>query len=316
MTDRIKAPFIHTEYNDAYSAAAHLVSLVPAVAVGVVFYGLRAAILIVFCSLLFALSDDVCARIRKVSRGSILNPLFNGAVIALLLPPDTPLYAAASGVLFASVVVRQLSGGRGSSFINAVCAGRLFIRIVFPLNEAALALPGEDRLYLKSLIFGAHSPEPVDLSQYYLSELITGRFPSFIGTSCAVILLAGMIYLIAKRVLKPYLPACYLGMLTLLLLIKDIYLGTSQTGMFVLTSGILFTAAYLVFDDDTVKSFGPVSVVQAFLCAALTFLASFRMSGVDLLIIPVLITGILTDVLDFSDKVIKASTEGVTDAES
>lgn len=316
MTDRVKAPFIHTENNDAYSAAAHLVSLVPAVAVGVVFYGVRAFILITFCALLFALSDDVCTRIRRMSRGSIFNPLYNGAVIALLLPPDTPIYIAASGVLFASVVIRQLSGGRGSSFLNAACAGRLFIRIVFPLNEAALALPGGDRVMLRSLIFGAYSPEPVDLSQYYFSELVAGRFPSFIGSSCAVILLAGMIYLIAKRVLKPYLPACYLGMLTLLLLIKDIYLGTSQTGTFLLTSGILFTATYLLFDDDTVKSFGPVSVIQAFLCASLTFLASFRMTGIDLLVIPVLITGILTDVLDFSDKVIKAAAEDVTDAES
>lgn len=316
MTERVKAPFIHTERNDAYSAAAHLVSIVPAVAVGVVFYGLRAIVLILFCALLFALSDDVCSRIRHSSRGSILNPLFNGAVIALLLPPDTPIYVAASGVLFASIVVRQLSGGRGSSFINAACAGRLFIRIVFPLNEAALALPGEHRVYLKSLIMGSHSPEPVDLSQYYFPELLMGRFPSFIGTSCSVILLAGMIYLIAKRVLKPYLPACYLGMLTLLLLIKDIYLGTSQTGMFLLTSGILFTASYLLFDDDTVKSFGPVSVVQAFLCAALTFLASFKMTGVDLLILPVLITGVLTDVLDFTDKVIKVTAEDEADAKS
>lgn len=309
MTERIKAPFIHTENNDAYSAAAHLVSLVPAVAVGVVFYGLRAAILIAFCSLLFALSDDICSRIRKVSRGSILNPLFNGAVIALLLPPDTPLYIAATGVLFASVIVRQLSGGRGSSFINAAAAGRLFIRIVFPLNEAALALPGEHRTYLKSLLIGARAPQPADLSQYYTAELFMGRFPSFIGTSCAIILLAGMVYLIAKKVLKPYLPLCYLGMLVPLLIIKDIYLGTSQAGLFLLTSGILFTATYLIFDDDTVKSFGPVAVIQAFLCAALTFLASFKLTGIDLLVIPVLITGVLTDLLDFTDKVIKATAE-------
>ena len=309
MTERVKAPFIHTENNDAYSAAAHLVSLVPAVAVGVVFYGLRAAVLIAFCSLLFALSDDVCSRIRHMSRGSILNPLFNGAVIALLLPPDTPLYVAATGVLFASVIVRQLSGGRGSSFLNAAAAGRLFIRILFPLNEAALAIPGENRLSLTSLLTGPRASVPADLSQYYFAELFMGRFPSFIGTSCAVMLLAGLIYLLAKKVLKPYLPACYLGMLTLLLLIKDIYMDTAQTGMFLLTSGILFTASYLIFDDDTVKSFGPVAVTQAFLCAGLTFLASFKLTGIDLLVIPVLITGILTDVLDFAFKVIRATAE-------
>ena len=141
-----------------------------------------------------------------MSRGSILNPLFNGAVIALLLPPDTPLYVAATSVLFASVIVRQLSGGRGSSFLNAAAAGRIFIRILFPLNEAALAIPGENRLSLTSLLTGPRTPVPADLSQYYFAELFMGRFPSFIGTSCAVMLLAGLIYLLAKKVLKPYLP--------------------------------------------------------------------------------------------------------------
>ena len=316
MSSRVKAPFIHTEKNDAYTSAAHLVSLVPAAAVGIVFYGLRALVLIAFSALLFAMSDDVCARLRKVSRGSILSPLFSGAVIALLLPPDTPLYVAATGVLFASVVVRQLSGGRGSSFISAAAAGRLFIRIVFPLNELALALPGENRTTLKSLISGPHGTLQANISEYYMPELLTGRFPSFIGTSCVFLIVAGMMYLIVKRVLKPYLVVCYLGMLTLLMMVKDIYLDTEQIGMFLLTSGIMFTAAYLLFDDDTVKSFGPVSVVQAFICAMLTFLMSFKMTGIDILVIPVLITGVLTDVIDYISKVIRVTAEDEARAKS
>ena len=113
MSTGYKAPFIHTDRNDAYFNASHLLSLIPVMAAAVVYYGLRAGILILSCALLFALSDDVCARMRKISRGSVLNPLFCGAAYALLLPPDTPLYIAFSGVLFASLVVRQIPGGRG-----------------------------------------------------------------------------------------------------------------------------------------------------------------------------------------------------------
>lgn len=309
MINRYKAPFIHTEKNDAYLSASHLLSLIPVMAVAVVFYGFRAAILLLSCSLLFAVSDDVCSRIRNISRGSILNPLFCGAAYALLLPPDTPVYIALSGVLFASLVVRQLPGGRGASFVNAPAAGRLFIRIVFPGNENALAMPGADRMSLSPLLFGSKGFDGVDLSSYYASEILTGRYPSFLGTACAFMILAGIIYLIVKRAVRFYGPACFILMLTALLLLKDLHDETTVTGMFLLTSGVLYTAAYLLFDEENTKSFGMLSVVSAFLCASLTFLMSFKASGIDLIVVPAVVTSALTGIIDYAAKVLRTGGE-------
>lgn len=309
MTVRHPGPFIHTEKNDAYISAVHLLSLIPVMAVAVVYYGARAAILIASCSLLFALSDDIGSRIRHISRGSILNPLFYGAAYSLLLPPDTPLYIAFCGVLFASVVVRQIPGGRGAAFINPPAAGRLFIRIVFPANENALAVPCESRASLKTLITGSTGFDGFDLSKYYTSEILMGRYPSFIGTACAFMILAGIIYLLAKRVLRFYLPICYIGMLMVLLFIRDLRNETSLTSMFMITSGVLFTVAYLLFDEETVKSFGPVSILSAFACAVFTFLMSFKTTGIDLIVVPVVLTGALTGILDYAGKIIRVTGE-------
>ncbi|MBR1797261.1 MAG: RnfABCDGE type electron transport complex subunit D [Clostridiales bacterium] len=299
MNSRRQAPFIHTEKNTVYISAAHLLALIPVMAVAIVYYGLRALILIGFCAVLFELADELCSYVRGVHKARDLNSIVYGIVLALLLPPDTPLYIAAIGVLFASVVCRQISGGRGSAFLNPAAAGRLLIRILFASNEGALAMPGEGRTYLRSLVHGSSGFEGVSLSEFYRAELLTGRFPSFLGTSCAVMILAGLVYLLAKRICRFYLPLSYIGMLTVLLFIKDVYTGTSQTGVFLITSGVLFTGVYLLTDEETIIPFGSVSIFQGFMCSALTFLMSFKTTGIDLLVIPVLLTGVMTGVLNY-----------------
>ena len=304
MIDRVQGPFIHTEKTDAYISAVHLLSLIPVMAAAVVYYGLRGALLILFCAAAFTASDTICARIRKVSRGSVLNPLFCGAVLALMLPPDTPLYVALTGVLFASVIVRQIPGGRGASIVNPPAAGRLFVRIVFPANEAALALPGGSRMSLLSLLTGSKGLDDIDLSQYSVSELVTGRYPSFIGTSCVVMIVIGIIYLVVKKGVRFYGPASYILMLTVLLLVKDLHNDTSETWMFIITSGVMFTAAYLMFDDETTRSFGMISIVSAFICAFITFMLSFKTTGIDLIVVPAVITSAMTGILDYSRRVI------------
>ncbi len=79
--------------------------------------------------------------------------------------------------------------------------------------------------------------------------------------------------------------------------------------MFIGTTGVMFTAAYLLCDDETIKQFGPIAIVQAFICAALTFLLSFKTSGVDLIVVPVIFTGLLTGIFEYADKVLRTTWE-------
>lgn len=304
------APYINTDKNVLYISSAHLVSLVPVMAAAVVYYGIRAAVLISFCALVFALSDELCSKISGKVYARDLSSLFYGAAYALLLPPDTPLYIALTGVLFGSIAVRQLSGGRGSALFNPAAAGRFFIRLVFPGNETAFAAPGADRLAVRSLLYGPEGTVSFDLSDYSTSEILAGRFPSFIGTACVFMILAGMIYLIIKGVLKAYIPVSYVAMLSILLFVCDVYLDTSRSFIFAVTSGILFSGVYLLNDDETTRSFGPISIFQAFICASFTVLMSFKTTGIDLIVIPVLISDILTGILCYIERVIRREGEG------
>ncbi|MBR5387306.1 MAG: RnfABCDGE type electron transport complex subunit D [Clostridiales bacterium] len=309
MSLKHMAPFIHTPMNDSYMQMVRLISLIPVMSIAVIFYGLRAALLILFCAGVFAISDDICTRLRENRHDSYLSSLFYGCAFALLLPPDTPLYIALLGSLFGSVVIRQLAGGRGSALIHPSCAARLFVRIVFPANEAALAIPGKDRFALESLIFGSDGMSYVNLHEYYPAEILMGRYPSFLGTACALMMVVGLVYLIAKRVYKFYIPVAYISMLSVLLLIGNVYLEGSSIQMFIGTTGVMFTAAYLLCDDETIKQFGPIAIVQAFICAALTFLLSFKTSGVDLIVVPVIFTGLLTGIFEYADKVLRTTWE-------
>jgi len=205
-----RAPFIHTDNNTSHLAVCRLVSLIPPAAGAVYFYGLRAFILIIFCALLFTVSDSVCNKIRGTGFVRDLASPFYGALLALLLPPGTPLYIAAVGVLFGSLCARQISGGKGTSFLNPALTGRLFIRLLFPSNELNMIDPGNSLSSWDGLFTGTSDTLGADLTGYSLSELFVGRFPSFLGTGSLLLILTGLVYMMARRGIRPYIPVSYI----------------------------------------------------------------------------------------------------------
>jgi len=272
------APFIHTETNVAFTSVARLVSVIPVIVGAVYFNGLYAAILIILCMFLFSLSDWICDRIRGSQYIRDLTSPYMGCIYALMLPSNVSIPVALSGVLFASVVVKQLYGGRGSYFLVPAAMGRLFIRVVFPYIE----------------------PEMIDFQGYHIGELFVGRYPSFIGTSCGLMILVGLIYMCVKKVYRIYIPLTYVVTLFSLLVIKDIVVGSRNSVIILLTSGVLFVAVYLLCDETAFVSFGSGAMLEALICALLTFVLSSKLSGIDLMIIPVLITGGFTKIINYA----------------
>ena len=68
--NRQLAPFIHTEKNAPYIYMTILASLVPCIVCGIFYYGIRAAVLILFCMAAFVFADNFCIRIthRRTNR--------------------------------------------------------------------------------------------------------------------------------------------------------------------------------------------------------------------------------------------------------
>lgn len=310
VDNRQLAPFIHTEKNAPYIYMTFLASLVPCVVCGIFYYGLRAAILILFCMAMFVLSDNLCMRFthRRASGDYFdLSSLVEGLLLALMLPPDTTLLTALVAVLFASVITKQMFGGAGSNIINPACAGRLCIELIMPSAVQGYSYgEANSRFSLMSLIIQG---EPVKLSSLtHLSflELITGNYPGLIGTTCFVCILIGGIFLTLKGTMRLYSPISYI--VTLVVLYPVVSLLQTKTFdldgliVYIMSSGAVFVAVFLLGDLTTMPSRFASGVFAGVTCAILTLVTKPFLSPMVSLLAPVLAVNFLSFVLDFFSK--------------
>ena len=308
--NRQLAPFIHTEKNAPYIYITMLVSLVPCIVCGIFYYGLRALILILFCMAMFVLSDTLCVRFTGRRSGGDyfdLSSLVEGLLIALMLPPDTTLVTALTAVLFASIVTKQVFGGAGSNIIHPACAGRLFIELVMPGGTQGLSY-GEDnsRLQLMSLIVQKKPGALPDLTNLSFAELLSGNYPSMIGTACFVCILVGGIFLTLKGTMRLYSPVSYI--LTLFVLYPGAMILETRTfsfdGLLVyfMSSGAVFVAVFLLGDMTTMPSRFTAGVFAGVVCGILTLVTKPFLSPMVSLLAPVMAVNFLSFVLDFFSK--------------
>ena len=304
------APFIHTEKNAPYIYMTILASLVPCIVCGIFYYGIRAAVLILFCMAAFVFTDSFCIRIthRRTNRDYFdLSSLVEGLILALLLPPDTTLITALVAVLFASVITKQMFGGAGCNIINPACAGRLFVELVMPSSLQGFSYGEQNsRLSVMSLIFQNDPVQVPSYSQFSLAELITGNYPGMIGTACFICIVVGGVFLTLKGTMRLYSPLSYLISLMALYpvysLIATKTLSFDGLLIYMLSSGAVFVAVFMLGDLTTMPSRFTSGVFAGIVCAVLTVVTRPFLSPVVSLLSPVLAVNFLAFVLDFFSK--------------
>ena len=304
------APFIHTEKNAPYIYMTILASLVPCIVCGIFYYGIRAAVLILFCMAAFVFADNFCIRIthRRTNRDYFdLSSLVEGLILALLLPPDTTLITALVAVLFASVITKQMFGGAGCNIINPACAGRLFVELVMPSSVQGFSYGEQNsRFAVMSLIFQKDPMQVPSYSQFSFAELITGNYPGMIGTACFICIVVGGVFLTLKGTMRLYSPvSCLISLMALYPVYSLIATKTvSFDGLlvYILSSGAVFVAVFMLGDLTTMPSRFASGVFAGIVCAVLTVVTMPFLSPMVSLLSPVLAVNFLAFVLDFFSK--------------
>ncbi len=71
-------------------------------------------------------------------RGHEINEGFfvTSILFALILPPTTPLWMAALGIIFGVVVGKEIFGGTGKNFLNPALTGRAFLYFAYPAHQS------------------------------------------------------------------------------------------------------------------------------------------------------------------------------------
>ena len=303
------APFIHTEKSAPYIYLTFLAALVPCVVYAIFYYGLRAAILILFCMISFVLSDTFCMRLTRRRTGDYfdLSSLVEGLLIALMLPPDTTLLTALTAVLFASVVTKQVFGGAGSNIVNPACAGRLFIELVWPTGVQGFSYgESNSKMELLSLIVQKQPDTLPSYEHLSLLELLSGNYPSMIGTACIICLVIGGIFLTLKGTIRLYSPVSYLITIMALypvsMLIETKSFNFDGLVIYILSSGAVFVAVFILGDLTTMPSRFASGVFAGITCGVLTIITKPFLSPVVSVLAPVIAVNFMSFVLDFFSK--------------
>lgn len=243
-----------------------IISLVPCIAAGLYFFGLR-FILLIIVSYVAGLSVEAAfsiVRKEPINEGFFVT----GFLFPLIMPPAVPLWMVALGVAFGVVVGKELFGGTGRNLFNPALVGRCFLALAYPAQMSGSWIkPGTEvtgRLlqYVDgSSVDAVTSATPLALAKAgeYASgaHLFVGSVSGSIGETSAMAIIAGGVFLLLTRVANWRTVASILISFTALAAILH-HAQPDQYGpalWHLCAGGLLFGAFFMATDPVT----GPVT---------------------------------------------------------
>lgn len=229
-----------------------IIALVPSLVASIVVFGFRSllvtAVCVAFCVFFEFISRKIMKRDTTIGD---LSAVVTGMLLAFNLPVSIPLWMCAVGSFFAIVVVKQFFGGIGQNFVNPAIGGRIVMLVSFSSAMTNWTAPmswnqGLDAVTaatpLSVLKAGEVSAELPTLWQMFL-----GVRGGCLGEVSAVAILIGALYLLARRVIKPVIPVCFIGTVAVIMLIAG--KGDFEFMAYELLSGGLLLGAFFMATD-------------------------------------------------------------------
>ena len=238
-----------------------LIALLPALIAAVIIFGWRALLVTAVCAAACVFFEWGFEKLcHKPSTIDDLSAVVTGVILAYNLPVSIPLWQAVFGCLVAIVAVKQLFGGIGKNFANPALVGRIVLFLSFSKTMTAWVFPDavSSATPLAQLAAG-QKPE--------LWTLLLGNHGVCIGETCALALILGGIYLVARRVISPVIPVTYLATAAVL----SALLGRDPL-MDILSGGLLLGAIFMATDYTTSPINFSARVIYAIGCGVLTIL--------------------------------------------
>ena len=267
------SPHIHTKTTTQSIMGDVIIALLPTSIAAVVLFGIKALINIAACVIAAVLSEFVFNLLAKKKQTvSDLSAVVTGLLLALNLSTKATVWQCVIGSVFAIVVVKCLFGGIGCNFANPAITARVFLLMSFANLGGGVATNYQTDLVasatpLEAIKTGATENLPSIL------DMFLGNRSGAIGETCAIAILLGGVYLIARKVIRWHTPVIFIATVFVLSFIikQDLTLALYE----VLGGGLLLAAFFMATDYSTtpINKYG--KMVFAFGCGLITVLIRF-----------------------------------------
>ena len=214
------SPHIHSKTSTRSLMLDVVIALLPSVLVTILFYGWSAVVIlassVVFCVLLEYLITKYL--LKKPGTIGDMSAVVTGIILALNLPPTAPWWVAMIGAIVAIGVTKMTFGGLGQNVFNPAITGRVFLLISFPaimttwggakgFIGGADAVSGATPLGIvkEGLMQGQTLQQIFDLHDFSYAQMLFVNMGGSAGEISAIAIIIGFIYLLARKVIRPYI---------------------------------------------------------------------------------------------------------------
>ena len=259
-----------------------LIALLPAMAVAVWAFGMKALVLILTSVVSCVFFEWGYRKLmKKPDSIGDLSACVTGVLMALTMPAAASWWMMIIGALFAIVVVKQLYGGIGKNFLNPALAGRAFLMASYATLMTTWATPSA----LKGAVDGVTMATPLSylysgaaMPNYYtLGNLFLGIRAGSIGEISTLALLIGGAYLLIRKVITWHIPVSFIGTVALLCLIFG-HKGYSNADWMLynlVSGGLVLGAFFMATDYCTGPATDKGRVIFGIGCGVLTVLIRY-----------------------------------------
>ena len=295
-----------------------IIALLPATIAGWYYFGIR-AVLVTLVSVVSCLIFEYISR-RIMKRNNTIYDLsaaVTGLLLAMNLPVTIPIYMVVIGACFAIVVVKQMFGGIGNNFVNPAIAARIFLVIAFPKAMTSWTVH-QGAWYSFKSVDAVSSATPLtslgSANEPSLWSLFIGDKAGCIGEVCILALLVGALYLMLRHVIRPWIPAAFIGTFFILVFFfghtnvlhftGDLTTASGWETLFheclymILSGGLVLGAFFMATDYVT----SPLTVKGKLIfgagCGILTFLIRYYGNMAEGVSFSILLMNILTPHID------------------
>ena len=236
-----------------------VVSLIPAVAAGIYFFGVR-VLLLVLISVATAVATE--AIIQKLMRKKITvsdgSAVITGMLLAMVISPDVPLWIPIVGSFCAIAIAKSIFGGLGHNVFNPALIGRAILLLSFPVAMTKWALPrGVDALTTATplaIVKDMAKAGSLDLAKLpSVWDMFIGSTGGSAGETCALALLIGAAILLVRRVITWHIPISYIATVAVIIGLSQLFGDGNfiMIPMHVLSGGLMLGAFFMATDMVT-----------------------------------------------------------------